>query len=90
MHSIQTHAEQSVREMLKTFALKHRLDSAGKFTVNAIDYMDDGTPIRLRVTVDGATGDACFDFSGTGPEVSPVVLSNLLSPPSHFVPCPYP
>ena len=31
--------------------------------------MDDGSPIALKVTIDEKTGDATFDFSGTGPEV---------------------
>ena len=31
--------------------------------------MDDGTPIVLKITIDGDTGSAIFDFTGTGPEV---------------------
>jgi 5-oxoprolinase (ATP-hydrolysing) len=31
--------------------------------------MDDGSPIRLKVTIDPDKGEAIFDFSGTGPEV---------------------
>jgi len=31
--------------------------------------MDDGSPIRLKVTIDPEKGEAIFDFSGTGPEV---------------------
>jgi len=31
--------------------------------------MDDGTPIRLKVLVDGTDGTAHFDFTGTGPQV---------------------
>ena len=38
-------------------------------TLQAIDYMDDGSPIALTVKIDRSTGDATFDFTGTGPEV---------------------
>jgi 5-oxoprolinase (ATP-hydrolysing) len=31
--------------------------------------MDDGSPIALTVKIDRSTGDATFDFTGTGPEV---------------------
>ncbi|CAN0170408.1 unnamed protein product [Ectocarpus sp. 4 AP-2014] len=40
--------------------------------------MDDGTPIRLAVTVDRTTRSALFDFEGTGAEV----LGNLNAPPA--------
>lgn len=33
--------------------------------MNAEDFMDDGTPIRLAVTVDRTTRSALFDFDGT-------------------------
>ena len=35
----------------------------------ATDYMDDGSPIVLTVTIDDKKGSATFDFTGTGPEV---------------------
>jgi 5-oxoprolinase (ATP-hydrolysing) len=31
--------------------------------------MDDGSPIKLKITIDESTGSADFDFTGTGPEV---------------------
>lgn len=31
--------------------------------------MDDGSPIALKVIIDKNSGDATFDFTGTGPEV---------------------
>ena len=40
--------------------------------------MDDGTPINLRIEIDEATGNATFDFEGTGPQV----LGNHNAPPS--------
>jgi 5-oxoprolinase (ATP-hydrolysing) len=37
--------------------------------LSAVDYMDDGTPIRLKVSIDRRRGDAVFDFAGTGAQV---------------------
>jgi 5-oxoprolinase (ATP-hydrolysing) len=63
MYAIQSTAEVAVRELLKATYAK----LGG--TLTAIDYMDDGTPISLKVSIDGANGTAIFDFTGTGPEV---------------------
>lgn len=32
----------------------------------AEDYMDDGSPICLKISIDEKSGDATFDFEGTG------------------------
>ncbi|KAG7562697.1 hypothetical protein FFLO_01857 [Filobasidium floriforme] len=64
MKHIRDNAEQAVRKMLIAAA-----KVAGTDTLSAIDYMDDGSPIALKVTIDKGTGDATFDFTGTGPEV---------------------
>ena len=40
--------------------------------------MDDGTPIRLKVTVNPKDGSAVFDFTGTGP----MVYGNCNAPPA--------
>ncbi|KAI4864419.1 Hydantoinase B/oxoprolinase-domain-containing protein [Hypoxylon rubiginosum] len=56
-------AELAVRDMLKRI-----LKITGGKPLEAIDYMDDGTPIQLKVTINGETGGATFDFEGTGPE----------------------
>jgi 5-oxoprolinase (ATP-hydrolysing) len=40
--------------------------------------MDDGSPIRLAIEINGETGDAVFDFTGTGPQV----LGNHNAPPA--------
>ena len=69
---IQHNAEMSVRDMLKVFAAENGTRS------HAIDYMDDGTPIELTIDIDEATGDATFDFTGTGPQV----LGNHNAPPA--------
>ncbi|KAG9780451.1 hydantoinase B/oxoprolinase, partial [Aureobasidium melanogenum] len=64
MHNIQDNAEQSVRELLKEVSKRFE----GK-DLQATDYMDDGSPITLRITIDGEKGEGVFDFEGTGPEV---------------------
>ena len=40
--------------------------------------MDDGTPIKLKLTLDRVHKKATFDFNGTGPEV----LGNTNTPKS--------
>ncbi|OQE18202.1 hypothetical protein PENSTE_c018G06703 [Penicillium steckii] len=64
MYAIQATAETAVRNLLKGLYQKF-----GGKPLEAVDYMDDGTPIRLKVTIDGSNGSAVFDFDGTGPEV---------------------
>ncbi|KAG4255385.1 hypothetical protein LB506_006383 [Fusarium annulatum] len=73
MHAIQDNAAQSVRDLLKQFAAKHE---GG--VLEATEYNDDGIPFKLKVTIDKETGDAVFDFTGTGPEHS----GNLNAPPT--------
>lgn len=72
MRFIQKNAEVSVRRMLKEFAKTHGT------TAHAIDFMDDGSPIELTITIDPDTGSAKFDFTGTGPQV----LGNHNAPPA--------
>ncbi|KAI0134206.1 hydantoinase B/oxoprolinase [Xylariales sp. AK1849] len=64
MVNIQNNAEKSVRELLKKVSKKFE----GR-DLSATDFMDDGTPIQLRVEIDAEKGEAVFDFEGTGPEV---------------------
>jgi len=64
MRAIQDNAESCVRRLLRDVSKKFE----GK-DLSAVDYMDDGSPIRLRVTIDAEKGEADFDFNGTGPEV---------------------
>ncbi|KAJ5156875.1 hypothetical protein N7492_009678 [Penicillium capsulatum] len=64
MYAIQATAETAVRNLLQGLHRKF-----GGKPLEAVDYMDDGTPIRLKVTIDGSNGSAVFDFAGTGPEV---------------------
>lgn len=62
MYAIQTTAEVAVRELLKS-----TLAENGP-TLEAVDYMDDGTPIKLSIAIH-QDGSATFDFTGTGPQV---------------------
>lgn len=64
MTNIQANAESSVRQLLKE--VYKRFEGQD---LSAEDFMDDGSPIRLKVTIDPDQGEAVFDFSGTGPEV---------------------
>jgi 5-oxoprolinase (ATP-hydrolysing) len=63
MYEIQHTAELAVRNLLKD--MYHRY---GGRPLEALDFMDDGTPIKLTITID-KEGAAVFDFDGTGPEV---------------------
>lgn len=64
MHNIQDNAELSVRNLLRDVSKRFE----GR-DLSATDYMDDGSPIKLKITIDADKGEAVFDFTGTGPEV---------------------
>lgn len=64
MRKIQENAELSVRNLLREVSAKF-----ANRDLSAIDYMDDGTPIQLRISINVEKGEAIFDFEGTGPEV---------------------
>uniref|UniRef100_A0A8C4NR60 5-oxoprolinase, ATP-hydrolysing n=1 Tax=Dicentrarchus labrax TaxID=13489 RepID=A0A8C4NR60_DICLA len=68
MGYIQSNAELAVRDMLKDFARRWR-QQTGSLEVESEDFMDDGTPIKLRVQINEDEGSAVFDFTGTGTEV---------------------
>lgn len=68
MNHIQTNAEVAVRDVLKEIATRTK-ERVGRSVLTAVDYMDDGTPICLTVSIQENDGGAVFDFTGTGPEV---------------------
>ncbi|KAJ7338275.1 hypothetical protein JRQ81_011031 [Phrynocephalus forsythii] len=68
MAHIQANAEVAVQQMLKEFAGRQG-EPERPLVVEAEDFMDDGSPIRLKVTVDPQKGQAVFDFTGSGHEV---------------------
>lgn len=62
MDGIQANAELAVREFFKKIARRH------PEPLSATDWFDNGTAIKLRVTIDPETGSAMYDFEGTGPQ----------------------
>lgn len=72
MNYVQDNAEEAVREMLKSVALRVSVPKTGKddlLTIEEEDYMDDGSVVHLKLTIDSKKGEAFFDFTGTSPEV---------------------
>ena len=65
---IQSNAEQSVKDMLKLM-VKTRGNGGDILEIAASDFMDDGSELKLHLTVDGKSGTAKFDFTGTDPEM---------------------
>ena len=70
--------------MLKEIGQK-ALASTGESKLHATDFMDDGSPIDLTISIDVQEGKAVFDFRGSGHEVygninapKAVVLSALI------------
>ena len=51
----------------------------------AEDFMDDGTPICLTMTIDRASRSAVLDFTGTGPEVQRDARTHMTTPASALV-----
>ncbi len=79
MKYIQENAEQAVRSMLQNLSLREGMDELD--SLEAIDHLDDGSPIALKITIDRKDGSAVFDFSGTGPELwgnlnAPLAVTN--------------
>eukprot|EP00051_Salpingoeca_urceolata_P022214 m.356756 g.356756 ORF g.356756 m.356756 type:complete len:131 (+) comp19933_c0_seq4:248-640(+) len=68
MEHVQQAAEFAVRQMLKDVAAVTR-ERTGSTVLRAVDYMDDGSPICLRVAINEEEGSAVFDFTGTGVQV---------------------
>ena len=64
MVAIQQNAELQVRNLLRSVSRRFEGNA-----LSAVDYMDDGSPIRLKITIEAEKGEAVFDFDGTGPEV---------------------
>jgi 5-oxoprolinase (ATP-hydrolysing) len=67
MRHLQDNAETSVAQVLHDLGRSRKL--AAVDTLMAEDRMDDGSLIRLKLTIDQRQGSAVFDFTGTGLEV---------------------
>lgn len=68
MGHIQNNASECVRDMLKEIAIESE-KRTGSSVLFAEEFMDDGSPIKLKITIDSHDGSAIFDFTGTGHEV---------------------
>lgn len=60
MRGIQANAEVAVREYLKKVAKDHPNG------LEAVDYFDNGTQLKIKITINSETGSALYDFTGTG------------------------
>ncbi|KAG8532575.1 uncharacterized protein KY384_002452 [Bacidia gigantensis] len=70
MRQIQSNASLAVRNLLKSIAERFPSTStSAKGSLKATDYMDDGSPISLSISISPEKGEATFDFTGTGAEV---------------------
>ncbi|TID22517.1 hypothetical protein CANINC_003292 [Pichia inconspicua] len=74
MKNIKKTAEAAVRSFLKKYAAEHR----DKLPLRAVDYMDDGSKIQVKIDINEEDGSAVFDFTGTSLES----YSNLNAPRS--------
>lgn len=64
MNGIQANAEKVVRNLLRKVH-----DQFSGLPLEAIDYMDDGSTLRLKIRIDRESGSATFDFTGTSKEI---------------------
>ena len=69
MKHIQENAETAVRTMLKKLAVDMQTAGAER-SFESEDFLDNGSRIRLKLSIDPESGSACFDFTGTGHEMS--------------------
>ncbi|KAH7290098.1 hypothetical protein KP509_30G031800 [Ceratopteris richardii] len=74
MWHVQENAEAAVREMLKSMGARaaklfHATEEGPHVILEAEDYMDDGSIIHLKLTINKEKGEAEFNFEGTSPEV---------------------
>ncbi|CCK71070.1 5-oxoprolinase KNAG_0G00110 [Huiozyma naganishii CBS 8797] len=76
MHAIQDNASDTIKKMLKQL-VKHF--NSSKFTGE--DYMDDGSLIKLTVTLDVEKEEYVFDFTGSSDQIygntnAPIAITN--------------
>jgi 5-oxoprolinase (ATP-hydrolysing) len=67
MGHVQAAAEAAVRAGLRELSDVRGLPEQGR--LEAVDFLDDGSPIALAITIDRRDGSAIFDFTGTGHEL---------------------
>ncbi|CCD24391.1 5-oxoprolinase NDAI_0D00770 [Naumovozyma dairenensis CBS 421] len=64
MQAIQLNASQTIKEMLRQL-----VQHFGSNEYSGVDYMDDGSRIELKVTLDITNEKYIFDFTGTSPQI---------------------
>jgi 5-oxoprolinase (ATP-hydrolysing) len=64
MLGIQNNAEAVVRNLLRKV-----YDKFKGLPLTAVDYMDDGSTLNLKIQIDRERGQAIFDFTGTTKEI---------------------
>ena len=67
MKHIQANAEEAVRNMVVKWSLAHGMAEVDTF--GATDYLDDGSPIQVTVTINRKERIITLNFTGTGPEI---------------------
>jgi 5-oxoprolinase (ATP-hydrolysing) len=67
MGHIQANAEAAVRAMVVKLMDARGMGESG--TLHALDYMDDGSPIEVTITLHRRDRSIDVDFTGTGPEM---------------------
>jgi len=69
MNYVQPNAEATIREMFKSVG--HSLSSKSNelATIEEENYMDDGSIIHLKLSIDSNKGEVIFDFAETSAEV---------------------
>ncbi|EGU78903.1 hypothetical protein FOXB_10561 [Fusarium oxysporum f. sp. conglutinans Fo5176] len=63
MTGIQDNAELALRGFFKKLAHEH------PGPLSATDYLDDGTVMKVRISIDKDTGSAIYNFAGSGPQM---------------------
>lgn len=61
MDHIQKNAEFAVRDMLRNIGTTNVL-AYGLKTLQSVDYLDDGSTIKLSIQINVESGEAVFDF----------------------------
>lgn len=61
MDHIQKNAELAVRDMLRNIGTTNLL-ACGLQTLQSVDYLDDGSTIKLSIQINVERGEAVFDF----------------------------
>ncbi|GMM37393.1 5-oxoprolinase [Saccharomycopsis crataegensis] len=77
MEAIQSNSAATVRRLLKRITATTTSPSNTKPNIlQSEDFMDDGSSIKLKITIDANSNSATLDFTGTSPEM----YSNMNAP----------